>query len=175
MPGHKTFRHAGASFFINDPLFLSAERMTASDQVTVSIRRSFLSGDRSHQVIGAGLKMHRSLCSLYFSAKLCSRPLATSMIFMNSSVPISLIVASPVATGPALISIRSGTADDVAGRGGRVDQTLPAGLLGRGKDLHDRGCTGLGDGAHSLLHDIGKAALLVAWGGVGAPVHFPGI
>lgn len=68
-----------------------------------------------------------------------------------------------------------GSADDVAGGGGGVDQAVLMGLLRGGEHLLDRGGARLGDGAHGLLHDVGQAALLVAGCGVGVPAHAAGL
>ena len=68
----------------------------------------------------------------------------------------------------------AGPADSVAGGGGGKDQAVFGGLFRRGKDLHDGRSAALGDGAHRLFHNVGKAAFFVARGGVGVPVDAAG-
>ena len=68
----------------------------------------------------------------------------------------------------------AGAADNIAGRGRRVDEAPLRGLLRRRKHLHNGACAALGNGAHGLFHDICQTALLVAGGRIGIPAHTAG-
>ncbi|MPN03428.1 hypothetical protein SDC9_150658 [bioreactor metagenome] len=66
-------------------------------------------------------------------------------------------------------------ADNVAARGGSINETPLLRALARAEHILDGRGTRFGDGAHRLFHNIGQAALLVARGGIGIPVHAAGV